>query len=163
MRLSPLQASVSLLTSQGCIPGAQEPFQDRRRGVTPPEAAPCLQTTSPLPLAGAQALAPGLWASLAALVTAGRIHHCCLMDDLSLLLPVPRAISAAEPCLSLGTAATLPASLPHSLPGYRLPTDTRRLSRAIFTILIFYSPSPPFPLITFWAFLGFWNEHTFSW
>lgn len=49
--------------------------------------------------------------------------------------------------------SVLPALLP--APSVRaLPAEIRRSSRATFMILIFRSPSPLFPLITFWALSG---------
>ncbi|XP_063487210.1 uncharacterized protein [Symphalangus syndactylus] len=108
----------------GCIPWAREPFWGRRRGVTPAEQPPSARATrgSPLPpdqepthphgCPGAGPWPVGRPGCL------GHGRMAWLMDDLSLLLPAPCAISAAEQCLSLGTAATLPGEgldveLPH--------------------------------------------------
>lgn len=106
----------------------------------PPEADPALLGT----------LAPA--GPAAGLASPSKQDHPSQLRDGSSVPPLP-------PCLLFRLQnnvyhATLHDTLPPLLPSLQPPADIGRFSWAIFMILIFHSPSPLFPLITFWALFG---------
>ena len=106
----------------------------------PPEADPALLGT----------LAPA--GPTAGLASPSKQGHPSQLRDGSSVPPLP-------PCLLFRLQnnvyhATLHDTLPPLLPSLQPPADIGRFSWAIFMILIFQSPSPLFPLITFWALFG---------